>query len=38
MNDGLMDVVLGHLNKALVELDVPEHEITKLMANLEKNS
>jgi truncated hemoglobin YjbI len=38
MNEGIMDVVLGHLNKALVELDVPEHEISKLMANLERNA
>jgi predicted pyridoxine 5'-phosphate oxidase superfamily flavin-nucleotide-binding protein/truncated hemoglobin YjbI len=38
MNDVLMDVALVHLNKTLVELDVPEHEITKLMTNLVRKS
>ena len=38
MNDRLMDMVLAHLKNALVELDVPEHEITKLMADLEDKS
>jgi predicted pyridoxine 5'-phosphate oxidase superfamily flavin-nucleotide-binding protein len=34
LNDTLMDVVLGHLNKTLVELDVPGHEIAKLVTKL----
>ncbi|WP_394753168.1 pyridoxamine 5'-phosphate oxidase family protein [Crenothrix sp.] len=34
MDETLMDVAIGHLNKALVELDAPEHEITKLMGKL----
>ncbi|MEQ1544320.1 pyridoxamine 5'-phosphate oxidase family protein [Methyloglobulus sp.] len=38
MSDGVMDIVLGHLNKTLVGLDVPEHEITKLMNKLEGKS
>lgn len=36
MDDAIMDVMLGHLKKTLAELNVSEHEITKLMTNLEK--
>jgi len=34
LNDVQLDTALGHLKKALIELDVPEHEIVKLMASL----
>jgi truncated hemoglobin YjbI/predicted pyridoxine 5'-phosphate oxidase superfamily flavin-nucleotide-binding protein len=36
LNDMQLNSVLWHLKNALVELDVPEHEITKLMACLER--
>jgi truncated hemoglobin YjbI/predicted pyridoxine 5'-phosphate oxidase superfamily flavin-nucleotide-binding protein len=38
LNDGQMESVLGHLKETLVDLDVPEHEITQLMAGLEHKS
>ncbi|SJM92916.1 conserved hypothetical protein [Crenothrix polyspora] len=38
MNDKQMDMVIGHLKKALVDLDVPEHEVAKLMTNLEREA
>jgi len=38
LNDVCLETALGHLKKVLVEMDVPEHEITKLMANLERKS
>jgi predicted pyridoxine 5'-phosphate oxidase superfamily flavin-nucleotide-binding protein len=39
MDDALLDVAILHLDKTLIEMDVPEHEITKLMSGLEnKNS
>ena len=38
MNDMYLDIALGHLKKALIELDVPEHEIGKLMALLESKN
>ena len=34
LNDVQLDTALGYLKKALIELDVPEHEIVKLMASL----
>jgi predicted pyridoxine 5'-phosphate oxidase superfamily flavin-nucleotide-binding protein/truncated hemoglobin YjbI len=36
MNDTLLDLALAHLKETLVDLDVPEHEIVELMANLEQ--
>lgn len=38
LDDALLDSALRHLNQALIELDLPEHEILKLMAGLEKKS
>jgi predicted pyridoxine 5'-phosphate oxidase superfamily flavin-nucleotide-binding protein len=39
MDDVLLDMAILHLDKTLIEMDVPEHEITKLMSGLEnKNS
>jgi predicted pyridoxine 5'-phosphate oxidase superfamily flavin-nucleotide-binding protein len=39
MDDALLGVAILHLDKTLIELDVPEHEITKLLSGLEnKNS
>jgi hypothetical protein len=38
MNDSCLDIALGHLKKTMTELDVPEHEIGKLMASLERKS
>ena len=38
MNDGCLDIALEHLKKTLTELDVPEHEIAKLMTSLERKS
>ncbi len=38
MSDELLDMALVHLKATLVELDVPEHEITQLMTNLSKKS
>jgi truncated hemoglobin YjbI/predicted pyridoxine 5'-phosphate oxidase superfamily flavin-nucleotide-binding protein len=37
LNDSYLNSVLEYLKQALVELDVPEHEISKLMASLERN-
>ena len=34
MDDMHLDIALGHLKETLVELDVPEHEIIKLMTSL----
>lgn len=34
MNEMYLDIALEHLRKTLVELDVPEHEVIKLMASL----
>ncbi len=36
LNDSHLSSVLQHLKKTLVELDVPEHEVAKLMASLER--
>ncbi|ESS73148.1 hypothetical protein MGMO_35c00440 [Methyloglobulus morosus KoM1] len=36
MNDTLLDLALVHLKETLVDLDVPEHEVVELMANLEQ--
>lgn len=36
MSEVLMDGVIGHLNKTLMELGVPEHEISKLMTHLDR--
>jgi truncated hemoglobin YjbI len=38
MGDGLLDVVIAHLKNTLQEMDVPEHEIAKLMARLGKQN
>jgi hypothetical protein len=38
MNDNCLDISLGYLKKTMTELDVPEHEILKLMAFLERKS
>lgn len=38
LNDKYLDIALGYLKKTLIELDVPEHEISKLMASLERKS
>jgi len=38
LNDMYLDIALGHLKKTLIELDVPEHEIVKLVASLERKS
>jgi truncated hemoglobin YjbI len=38
MNDSCLDIALGYLKKTMTELDVPEHEILKLMASLERKS
>jgi len=38
MNDMLLDLALVHLKETLVDLDVPGHEITKLMNELESNN
>jgi len=38
LNDKYLDIALGHLKKALIELDVPQHEIVKMMASLERKS
>lgn len=35
-DDKTLDTAINHLKKTLLELDVPEHEISKLMAGLEK--
>ena len=38
MNDSCLDIALGYLKKTMTELDLPEHEILKLMASLERKS
>jgi len=38
MNDMHLEIALRHLKKTLIELDVPEHEIGKLMASLGRKS
>jgi predicted pyridoxine 5'-phosphate oxidase superfamily flavin-nucleotide-binding protein/truncated hemoglobin YjbI len=38
LNDEHLDAALEHLKKTLIELDVPEHEVVKLMASLERKS
>jgi predicted pyridoxine 5'-phosphate oxidase superfamily flavin-nucleotide-binding protein len=38
MNDSCLDIALGYLKKTMTELNVPEHEILKLMASLERKS
>jgi predicted pyridoxine 5'-phosphate oxidase superfamily flavin-nucleotide-binding protein/truncated hemoglobin YjbI len=35
IDDALLDTALIHLKETLVDMDVPEHEITKLMAELD---
>jgi truncated hemoglobin YjbI/predicted pyridoxine 5'-phosphate oxidase superfamily flavin-nucleotide-binding protein len=37
LKDIHLNSALWHLKKALIELDVPEHEVSKLMASLERN-
>jgi truncated hemoglobin YjbI len=36
MDETQIEIVIGHLEKTLLELDVPEHEILKMMAKLKK--
>jgi predicted pyridoxine 5'-phosphate oxidase superfamily flavin-nucleotide-binding protein len=38
LSEKLLDAALWHLNRSLIELDVPEHEVVKLMASLRKKS
>ena len=38
LNDAQLDTALDHLNKVLIELDVPEHECVKLMTALRRKS
>ncbi|MGR8931886.1 MAG: pyridoxamine 5'-phosphate oxidase family protein [Gammaproteobacteria bacterium] len=38
LDDANLDFAVGHLESALIELDVPEHEISKLMRGLEKKN
>jgi predicted pyridoxine 5'-phosphate oxidase superfamily flavin-nucleotide-binding protein/truncated hemoglobin YjbI len=38
MNDTVLNTAINHLKKTLLEMDVPEHEITKIMADLEGKS
>jgi truncated hemoglobin YjbI/predicted pyridoxine 5'-phosphate oxidase superfamily flavin-nucleotide-binding protein len=38
LNEAQLDSALAHLNNTLIELEVPEHEIAKLMKNLELKS
>jgi len=38
LNDVNLDSALWHLKSALIELDVPEHEVTKLMEKLARKS
>jgi truncated hemoglobin YjbI len=38
MNDVSLDLALTHLKETLADLDVPGHEITKLMADLARKS
>ena len=38
LSEALLDVAINHLKETLVDLDVPEHEIAKLMAELSENN
>lgn len=38
LDDANLDFAVGHLENTLVELDVPEHDILKLMRGLERKS
>jgi predicted pyridoxine 5'-phosphate oxidase superfamily flavin-nucleotide-binding protein len=37
LSEPLLEIAIVHLKETLIDLDVPEHEISKLMASLEKN-